>query len=30
MMPRRRRTRAAEYAARIEAERALNQTPAPF
>jgi hypothetical protein len=30
MMPRRRRTRAAEYAARIKAERALNQSIAPF
>ena len=30
MMPRRRRTRAAESAARIKSERARNQTPAPF
>ena len=30
MMPRRRRTRAAEYAARIKAERAHNEVPAPF
>jgi hypothetical protein len=30
MMPRRRRTRAAEYAAWIKAERARNEAPAPF
>jgi hypothetical protein len=30
MMPRRRRTRVAEYAAWIKAERARNETPAPF
>ncbi|WP_210085587.1 DUF222 domain-containing protein [Mycobacterium sp. OAE908] len=30
MMPRRRRTRAAEYAAWIKAERARNELPAPF
>lgn len=30
MMPRRRRTRAAEYAARIKAERRRNEAPAPF
>jgi hypothetical protein len=30
MMPRRRRTRAAEYAAWIKAERARNEVPAPF
>src|SRR3954447_6685209 len=30
MMPRRRRTRAAEHAAWIKAERARNETPAPF
>jgi hypothetical protein len=30
MMPRRRRTRAAEHAAWIKAERARNQAPAPF
>jgi hypothetical protein len=30
MMPRRRRTRAAEYAAWIRAERARNEAPAPF
>ncbi|AGB21489.1 protein of unknown function DUF222 [Mycobacterium sp. JS623] len=30
MMPRRRRTRAAEYAARIKAERARNEAPVPF
>ena len=30
MMPRRHRTRAAEYAARIEVERARNEAPTPF
>jgi hypothetical protein len=30
MMPRRRRTRAAEYAAWVKAERARNEAPAPF
>jgi len=30
MMPRRRRTRAADYAAWIKAERARNEAPAPF
>ena len=30
MMPKRRRTRAAQDAARIKAERALNSAPAPF
>jgi hypothetical protein len=30
MMPRRRRTRAAEYRTRIKAERARNEAPAPF
>ena len=30
MMPKRPRTRAAQYTARIKAERAQNQTPAPF
>ena len=30
MMPKRRRTRAAEYAAWIKAERARNEAPAPF
>lgn len=30
MMPRRRRTRAAEYASWIKAERARNEAPAPF
>ena len=30
MMPRRRRTRAAEYAAWIKAERARNEAAAPF
>jgi hypothetical protein len=30
MMPRRRRTRAAEHTARIKAERARNQQLAPF
>ena len=29
LMPRRRRTRAAEYQARIKTERALNHPPAP-
>jgi hypothetical protein len=30
MTPRRRRTRAAEYAAWIKAERARDEAPAPF